>query len=148
MMSIETQAEAGAKTVVTVVAAASWIAGTKEIVLELFGVPLSVLVAASIASYGALSFVSSLGYTRTLVVGAVWTIVGTYGAELGLFLIASAFEWILGHPVVVPPTLLAGAAMLVAGAGPIFFTKSNVDKAREALGRFLDGLFGRKGDPQ
>ena len=117
--------------------AAAWWTTAKDIALELFGVPLPVVLAAATGAFGALSFVSATTYTRTLGIGALWTMLGTYGAQLALALIGA---W---AGVTIPTGALAGAAILVSAAGPVMVTQGNVDKLRAALGRFLDNLGGK-----
>jgi hypothetical protein len=110
------------------------LASATEVVMGIFGVPLPVLLAATAAAFGALSFVSGMTYRGTLGIGVVWTVVGTYGSHLGMAIIG----WAIG--VALPAGAHAGAALLVAGAGPLLVTKTNVEKARAALGRWLDNI--------
>lgn len=114
--------------------AAAWWTAAKEVALEVFGVPLPVVLAAATGAFGALSFVSATTYLRTLGLGALWTVAGTFSAQLALSLIGA---W---SGAQVPTGALAGAAILVAAAGPVLVTRENVDKIRAALGRWLDGL--------
>lgn len=115
-------------------AAAAWWAAAKEIAAELFGVPLPVVLAAATGAFGSLSFVSATTYGKTLGIGVLWTVIGTFGSQLALSVVGA---W-LG--VTVPAGALAGAAILVAAAGPVLVTKANVAKLNDALGRYLDGL--------
>lgn len=137
-------ADMGAQKVSAVTAStsgvAAWWTTAKEIALELFGVPMQVVLACATAAFGALSFQSETTYLKTMRAGVVWTGVGTYGAQLGLSVIGSY----LG--VEVPTGALAGAGMVVAGGGALFVTKDNVTKARAAVGRWIEGLWsaGRK----
>ncbi len=116
----------------------AWWATAKEIALELFGVPLPVVLAAATGAFGALSFVSATSYMRTLGTGALWTVIGTYGAQLALSLV-SAYSG-----AQIPPAALAGAAILVAAGGPVLVTRENVDKLRAAIGRRLDNIGGKQ----
>lgn len=137
-MKLSIAADAGVQKAVAGTAAASgaaaWLAQAKDLALELFGVPLPVVLACATASYGALSFVSGMSYLKTIGAGLVWTLVGTYGAQLSLSMIGS---W---TGVQVPTGALAGAGMLVAGAGPLVVTLENVQKLRDAAGRLIDGI--------
>jgi hypothetical protein len=122
--------------------AAAWWTHAKEIALELFGVPLPVVLACATVAYGALSFRSGMSYCRTLLAGVVWTVAGTWGAQLALFLIAKLLGLDLAG---LPPAALGGAGMAVSGAGALLVTRENVDKLRAAVGRRLDNI--GKGQP-
>lgn len=138
-MSLKIAADPGVQVAVGVTAGttgyAAWLVTAKEIASEFFGVPLPVLLAAATGAFGALSFVSATTYLRTLGIGIVWTLAGTFSAQLALWAIGAAFS------TQVPTGALAGAAILVSAAGPVLVTKDNVQKLREAAARKLDDLW-------
>lgn len=137
-MSLNLAADPATQKALIATAAASgvtaWWAAAKEIALELFGVPLPVVLAAATGAFGALSFVSATTYLRTLGVGAFWTVAASFGAQLALSLIGA---W---AGITIPTGALAGAAILVAAAGPVLVTRAHVQKLRDAVGRLLDGV--------
>lgn len=116
-------------------AATGW-ATMKEIVLELFGVPLPMLLACATVTFGALSFRSGMTYVRTLGAGIVWTVVGSAGAQLAIWLMG---KWLGGDA---PTAALTGIGMLVSGLGALLVTPENVEKARTAFGRRIDRIGG------
>lgn len=127
-------------TAVAVTAAASgasWLSMAKDVALELFGVPLPVVLACAAAAYLALSFRADLTYLRTLFLGVGWTFVGSCGAQLALVLLGKSAG------IEMPAGALAAAGMLVAGGGPLVMTRQNVEKLGAAVGRVIDGF--RKG---
>lgn len=109
----------------------------RDIALELFGVPLPVVLACATAAFGALSLRSSTSYGGTLWAGTVWTAIGTWGAQFALSLIGG---WM---GVAIPHAAIAGGGMALAGFGAMFATRANAAKAQAAMGRWLDGLGGR-----
>ena len=137
-MLVKIGADPGVQKALVATAAASgtaaWWAAAKEIALELFGVPLPVVLAAATGAFGALSFVSSTSYAKTLTQGVLWTLIGTYGSQLALSLIGA---WAGGQ---IPTGALAGAAILVSAGGPVLVTQENVQKLRAAFGRRLDNI--------
>jgi hypothetical protein len=136
--SIASDQTAQAATAATAVAAggATWLTMAKDLALELLGVPLPVVLACATAAFGALSFVSAMPYRKTLFAGVIWTLVGTYGAQFALHLLAKVFGLELSSGA------LAGAGMIVSGLGPMVVTMDNVQKLRAAIGRKIDGTGG------
>jgi len=119
--------------------AAAWWTAAKDVVVELFGVPIQVVLAAATAAFLARSFLPSVGYLQALSAGLAWTAVGTYGAQLGLALIGA---W---AGVQIPTGAMAGAAMVVAGAGQ-FVAPVLVEHGIPALRRWLQNLGGPNGN--
>ncbi len=120
-------------------AGVTWWTTAKEIALELFGVPLPVVLACAATAYGGLSFRSGMTYHQTLWAGVVWTVIGTYGARFTLSIIGG---W---AGVQIPEAALAGAGMAVAGGGAMFLTRETVQKVRDMINRRIDGV-GRRNE--
>lgn len=140
-MKIEIAADPVTQKAIIATAAASggaaWWTAAKEIALELFGVPLPVVLAAATGAFGALSFVSATSYPRTLGMGTLWTFAGTYGAQLALWLVG---WWAKAE---VPAVALPGVAILLAACGPLIATRDNIDRLRAAIGRRIDALWSK-----
>jgi hypothetical protein len=138
MKSMIVAADPGVQKAVVTISAVSGVASgwsaAKEIALEIFGVPMPVVLACATAAFGALSFHSGMTYCRTLWAGTVWTMLGSWCAQFSLSLIGG---WV---GVEIPIAALAGAGIAAAGAGALFVTKSNVNKARAAVGRWIDNI--------
>lgn len=119
-------------------AACTWFAVAAEVAMQIFGVPLPVLLASLTGALGARVFLPQQPFWRALFVSVFWTFAGAFGAQLVLWL---ASAWLEKPP---PPGVLAGVALLAAALGqrvaPILWNKGG-----EALERRLDGLFRKEG---
>lgn len=107
----------------------------KQWVLELFGVPLPVLLAAAAGAYGARTFIAAGGLWPALIGGTSWTLIGTFGAEGIRAVIESSMGWHLGAGTA--PFM----ALVLSGLGQLLFTKELVEKLRAAVARRVDNLF-------
>lgn len=117
---------------------ASWWTAAKEIALELFGVPLQVVLAAAAGAFLARSFMANeTGYLRAVAGGALWTIVGTVLAQLLLALIAA---WLDKE---IPTGALSGVALIVSAGGQ-FVVPVMAREGPEALRRWLQNLWRRE----
>lgn len=105
-----------------------------DVAVQLFGVPLPVVLAALTGALGARVFLPPASFWQAVAMSAFWTFAGALGAHLALWIAAL---WLNGTP---PPGVLAGLALLVAAAGqrvaPILWENGGA-----ALQRKLDGLF-------
>lgn len=105
-----------------------------DVAVQLFGVPLQVVLAALTGALGARVFLPPVSFWRAVTIAVFWTFAGALGAQLALWV---ASLWLSGAP---PPGVLAGLALGVAAAGqrvaPILW-----DSGGAALQRKLDGLF-------
>lgn len=137
-MLVKIGADPGVQKAVVATAAASggmaWWTAAKEIALELFGVPLPVVLACATAAFGALSFHSNMTYRKTVWAGVVWTMLGAWGARTALSLIGG---W---AGVEIPVAALAGGGIALSGAGALLVTSELVVKVRTAVGRWVDGI--------
>lgn len=119
----------------------SWVSIASDAALQLFGVPLPVLLAALTGACGARAFLPACGFWQAVAVNAFWTLAGTFLPQLVLWVASS---WISSAP---PPGVMAGAALLIAAfgqrVGPIVW-----ESGGEALRRRLDGLWSSKGEGQ
>lgn len=115
-------------------AAGSWLCMAADVAIQLFGVPLPVVLAALTGALGARVFLPPVSFWRAAAMAVFWTFAGSLGAQLALWV---ASLWLSGTP---PPGVLAGLALVVAAAGqrvaPILW-----DSGGAALQRKLDGLF-------
>lgn len=119
----------------TAAGAASSLAMFQDWALQLFGVPLPVLLAAVAGAFLALTFASP-GQPARIFAGFIgWSFIGTFGADLVRSAISS---WISRD---LPIGAIAGCAALLALGGSLFLTVDTVTKARAAIGRWLDGLW-------
>lgn len=118
-------------------AVATWVTVAAEVALQIFGVPLQVVLAALTGALGARVFLPPQGFWRAALVATLWTFAGAFGAQFAMWMVG---WWTSGSP---PAGALAGIALVTSAAGqriaPILW-----EKGGEALSRKLDGLF--KGD--
>lgn len=114
---------------------AAVLGAVKGIALELFGVPLPVILAAATAAFAARSFLPPTSYPRALVAGMVWTLVAVFLSNLA---IAVAGIWLDKE---LPAAALAGVALLIAGLGQLLWPVLR-EKLPPLLARYLDGLGG------
>ena len=105
-----------------------------DVAVQLFGVPLPVVLAALTGALGARVFLPPVSFWRAVAMSVFWTFAGAFGAQLALWL---ASKFISGTS---PSGALAGVALLVAFLGqrvaPILWESGGA-----ALQRRLDGLF-------
>lgn len=105
-----------------------------DVAVQLFGVPLQVVLAALTGALGARVFLAPTTFWRAAVMAVFWTFAGAFGAQLALWI---ASLWLSGTP---PSGVLAGLALLVSAGGqrvaPILWESGGA-----ALQRKLDGLF-------
>lgn len=127
------QAEIATTSAATGVAAA-W-AAAKGVALELFGVPLPVVLAAATAAFAARSFLPPTTYTRALIGGMIWTLLASFLAN---FASALAGVWLEKG---LSAGALAGVALLIAGLGQ-FIAPVIIQKLPTAIGRRIDQLGG------
>lgn len=115
-------------------AVGSWLTFAADVALQLFGVPLPVVLAALTGAFGARVFLPQAAFWRGLGMTAFWTCAGSFGAQLALWL---AGMWLGGTP---PPGVLAGLALFTAAlgqrVGPIVW-----DRGGAALERKFDQLW-------
>lgn len=112
----------------------AWVwASAKEVALELFGVPLQVLLAAVVGAFLARTFQSSIGYLRALGGSVAWAIAGTILAQLVLALVGA---WVDKE---ISTGALSGVAFLISGGGQ-FLAPVIVKEAPEALKRWLRAI--------
>ena len=125
------------KAVAGVAAAASGsgavLATVKGWVLELFGVPLPVLLASAAGAFGARVFLPEAPFWRALALSTFWTMAGGWLAELVRWGLA---RWLAGE---MPTGALAGIALLVAAMGPRL-APVVMEKGTAAVGRWLDSI--------
>lgn len=94
---------------------AAILGAVKGIALDLFGVPLPVILAAATAAFAARSFLPPTSYPKALVAGMVWTLVAVFLSNLA---IALAGLWLDKE---LPAAALAGVALLIAGLGQLLW---------------------------
>lgn len=115
-------------------AAGTGLSMVSQAALELFGVPLPVLLAALTGACGARVFLEPTSFWRAVAASVFWTIAGAIGAQLVLWLVGL---WAGGVP---PGGVLAGVALATAALGqrvaPILWQSGGA-----ALQRKLDSLF-------
>lgn len=112
--------------------AASWIAIAADWALQLFGVPLPVVLASAAGAFLARTMLPVGAPGRAVGTFFAWTLIGAFGADLAHVGLAS---W-MGKEL--PTGAVAGSAALVALAGSVLLTSDMVGKARAAIGRWLD----------
>jgi hypothetical protein len=127
------------KTLAAVTAAASGsgavLATVKGWVLELFGVPLPVFLAAAAGAFGARVFLPEAPFWRALALSTFWTLAAGWLAELVRWGLA---RWLAGEAEM-PTGALAGIALIVAAMGPRL-APVVMDKGTAAVGRWLDSI--------
>lgn len=117
---------------------AGWWSVAKEVVLELFGVPLQVLLSAATGAFLARSFMTNeTGYLRALTGGVLWTIAGTVLSQLLLALLAAWLD------KAIPTGALSGVALIVSAGGQ-FVVPVMVREGPEVLKRWLQNLGSKK----
>jgi hypothetical protein len=118
-------------------AAGTWLCSAADVAVQLFGVPLQVVLAALTGALGARVFLPPQPFWRAVAVSLMWTLAGAFGAQLVMWL---AELWLDQPP---PAGALAGIALVTAAFGqrvaPILW-----EKGGDAIGRKLDNLW--KGD--
>lgn len=125
------QAESAATALVAALVA--FVAAAKGVALELFGVPLPVVLAAATGAFAARTFLQPTTYVRALGAGFVWTLIGVFGSSLVLSLLAG---W-TGKEI--PAPALAGAALALALGGQLFWPVI-VSRAPSALERLIERI--------
>ena len=108
----------------------SWWLIAGQVVIEIFGVPIQTVIAAITASFAAQTFRPVTGLARTLGSGALWAMVGSFGANAAS---VAALAW---HNITVPGGALAGVAMLIAGSAP-FIMPVLIKEGPEIVQRWL-----------
>jgi hypothetical protein len=115
-------------------AAGTWLSVAAEVALQIFGVPLPVVLAALTGAFGARVFLPPGPFWRASATTVMWTFAGAFLAQLVLWIAA---KWIEGAP---PAGALAGLALVAAFIGqrvaPIVW-----DKGGAALERKFDQLW-------
>lgn len=105
-----------------------------DVAVQLFGVPLQVILAALTGALGVRAFLPPAPFWRATAAAAFWTVAGAILSQLALWVAGKA----MGSDL--PPGALAGVALLTAAlgqrVGPILWVNGG-----EALKRKLDGLF-------
>lgn len=102
-------------------------------VLELFGVPLPVLLASAAGAFGARVFLPEAPFWRALALSTFWTFAAAWLAELVRWGLARSLNGEM------PTGALAGVALLVAAMGPRL-APVVMDKGTAAVGRWLDSI--------
>jgi uncharacterized membrane protein YeaQ/YmgE (transglycosylase-associated protein family) len=119
-------------------AAATWLAVAAEAALQLFGVPLPVVLAALTGACGARVFLPPTSFARAAGQSLFWTIAGAIGAQFGLWLVEHFLD---GKP---PGSALAFVALVMAALGqrvaPILWVEGGA-----AFERWLRQWGGTKG---
>lgn len=114
----------------------TWMSMASEAAMQLFGVPLPVVLAALTGACGARVFLEPTTFWRALGASVFWTLAGAFGTQLMLWIAA---QWLTGTP---PAGVQAGVALVTAALGqrvaPIVW-----DKGGAALERRLDLLFNK-----
>lgn len=115
--------------------AGTLLATAKTWALELLGVPLPVVLAAATGAFGARFFLAEGPFWRGLASSAFWTLAGSFGVQLVLWV---ASQWITAQP---PAGVLAGGSLIIAGLGQIAGPQlpELVRAAVENLRRRLEG---------
>lgn len=115
-------------------AVATWLSVAADVALQLFGVPLPVVLAALTGALGARVFVPPVPFWRAVVMSVFWTCAGAFGAQLAMWLAAM---WVSGTP---PAGALGGLALVTSALGqrvaPILWENGGA-----ALERKLNGMF-------
>lgn len=105
----------------------------QDAVLQLFGVPLPVMLAALTGACGARVFLPPSPFWTAAVSSIFWTLAGAFLPQMVIWV---ASQWIKAAP---PAGVIAGVALMVSALGqrvaPIVWTKGG-----DALGRIFDGL--------
>lgn len=91
-----------------------WLAIAADLALQLFGVPLQVVLAAAMGAFGARSFLPPIGFWPALGSSSLWTAAGAICAQL-LLALANAFV-----SKEIPIAALAGVALVGAAGGQLF----------------------------
>lgn len=125
------------------VAAASglgaWITLASEAAVQLFGVPLPVVLAALTGACGARVFLPPAPFWHAVLGCVFWTLAGGF---LPQFVLWIAAQWLSGTP---PTGVISGIALMTAALGqrvaPILWNKGGA-----ALERKLDGLWPKPTD--
>lgn len=111
----------------------AWWATASQVALELFGVPIQVVVAALTASFAAQTFRPLAGVLPTLGSGVLWAMIGSFGTH---FAGVALGNW-LG--ITVPAGAHAGVAMIISGAAP-FLAPVLIKEGPAALTRWLRNI--------
>jgi hypothetical protein len=115
-------------------AGGAWLSVAADVAMEIFGVPLQVVLAALTGAFGARVFLPPVAFWQAAGATVLWTAMGSFLPQLGMWIAAS---WISGTP---PQGALAGVALLIAFGGqrvaPIIWEEGGA-----ALRRKLSGLW-------
>lgn len=114
-------------------AVSAWIAIAADAAMQVFGVPLPVVLAALTGAFGARVFLPPAPFWRSITTTVLWTAAGAFLAQLALWV---ATAWFTGPP---PSGALAGLALVCAFIGqrcaPILWERGGA-----ALARMLDQI--------
>jgi hypothetical protein len=88
-------------------------AAAKDVALELFGLPLSVVLAAAAGAFLVRSYLKPVGFLRGLWGSSCWTVIACFVTPLAHQGLASGMGWSLSNAA------LAGVALLVAALGQV-----------------------------
>jgi hypothetical protein len=134
MSKVDSLQSMGAACAASASALSTALCAAADVALQIFGVPLQVVLAALTGALGARVFLPPASFWRAAVMAVFWTFAGAFVAQLALWV---ASIWMSGTP---PPGVLAGLALLVSAGGqrvaPILWESGGA-----ALQRKLDGLF-------
>ena len=111
----------------------SWWAVAAQVAVELFGVPIQVVIAAITASFTAQTFRPLSGVLPTLGSGTLWAMVGSFGANFAVVALNAWFS------ISIPAGALAGVAMIIAGAAP-FLAPVLIREGPAAVARWLKNI--------
>ncbi len=134
MSQVDNFQSAGAACAAAASALTTGLCAAADVALQIFGVPLPVLLAALTGACAARIFLPPVGFWQAFWMCVIWTCAGAFGVQLVQWLASS---WMSSQP---PPGALAGIAMVAAFLGqrvaPILW-----ENGGEALKRKIDGLF-------
>lgn len=137
-MKLDLVGPSGSACAAAVSAAGTWLAMASDAALQLFGVPLPVVLAALTGACGARVFLPAAQFAHAFMGCVFWTSAGAFCPQLVLWLIS---QWLTGAP---PSGVLAGIALITSALGqraaPILWERGGA-----ALQRWLDGLFNKGG---
>jgi hypothetical protein len=115
-------------------AAGSWASFASEATLQMFGVPIGVVLAAMTGAFGARVFMPNESLPRVVVSTMLWTCSGAFLPQLALWMMGI---WLTKDP---PHGAMAGAALIIAFGGqrvvPILWGEGG-----DALKRRLSNLW-------
>ena len=117
-------------------AGSAWLAVVADFAMQVFGVPLPVVLCAAAGAFIARSYAPAVNFIRALAASCAWVCAGGGRARVGLW------GGGLGGGVV-PATVLAGLAFAIAAAGPLLWPVV-IEKLPEIVRARLDRLKGGK----